>query len=110
MVPSATWHFAVIFSAYLLLKILLPGKEYFDVFVQTTSAIIADVNDNTLTVIVATHDFAIDIAERVIAHRWDMYVTELTIRELIYHFGTLLNPTSFEEVSFTPHTDRLDAL
>ena len=65
---------------------------------ETTTAVVADVDDDTLLLVVLAHDIGVDRAEAGVTHRGDVDVAECALRYALYLFGTLLDPALVEEV------------
>ena len=63
---------------------------------QTTTTVVADVDDDTIALVVLAHHLAVDGAERIIAHARDVYIAEATIRETLYLSFASLDPALVE--------------
>ena len=97
-IPAAGGHLRVLAVTDDLVSVVLTREEGFDILVETTTAVVADVDDDTLLLIVLAHDIGVDRAEAGITHRGDVDVAECALRYALYLFGTLLDPALVEEV------------
>ena len=75
---------------------------------ETTTAVVADVDDDPLLLVVLAHHVGVDCAEAGVAHRGDVYVAECALRDALYLFGALLDPALIEEITEGRRGDRTD--
>ena len=78
-IPATGGHLRVLAVTDDLVSVVLTREEGFDILVETTTAVVADVDDDTLLLIVLTHDIGVDRAEAGVTHRGDVDVAECAL-------------------------------
>ena len=66
---------------------------------QTASSVETRINHDTFPVIVFTQDIRIDGTETAVVHRFDMYVSQATIRPFVHICRTLFHPTFIQQAA-----------
>ena len=72
VIPSSAGHLTVVLTTDDLLEILLAREEHLDILVESSPAIITDIDDDPLLTIILPQDIGVDIAEAGVSHRRDM--------------------------------------
>ena len=78
-IPAAGGHLRVLAITDDLVSVVLTREEGFDILMETTTAVVADVDDDTLLLVVLTHDVGVDRAEAGVTHRGDVDVAECAL-------------------------------
>ena len=95
-VPATGRHLRVLASTHHLISVMSTGEEGFDILMQATSTIVADIDDDPLLLIVLAEDIRVDGTEAWVAHRGDMHVAQFSTRDTLYLGCTLLDPALIE--------------
>ena len=76
----------------------MSGEEYFYILMQTSSTVVAGVDDDTFLQIVFSQDVRINIAEACIVHALYMYIAEPAARQSLHLGSPASDPSLVEQV------------
>ena len=110
LVPAARRHIAHVGAADFLRQVFLSGEEHLDILVHTSAAVPADVDHHAVAIGVFAEQVGIHRAERLVGHRWDVYVAQTATRPALHVGGTLFHPALIQQSALLGGRDWLNNL